>query len=187
MSKWQKAPVVGEPPSWNDNNFAALESQVRLYHATSFGNGNYGVAVNSTISNNVRAASKAAGYRIKISAAEAPTSITRGSAFATKATWVNVGIAPTYEDWDIAYELQNSSGTAVWSGTSTMKLKLFLPSSSGTAITDNFTVPTTIAAGTYKLVVRVKDPKNYRPNMLLAINGKNTDNSYTIQGSVVVK
>ena len=187
MSKWQKAPVVGEPPSWNDNNFAALESQVRLYHATSFGNGNYGVAVNSTISANVRAASKAAGYRIKIASAEAPTSITRGAAFATKATWVNVGIAPTYENWNIVYELQNSSGTAVWTGTSTMKLNLFLPSSSGTANTDNFTVPATVAAGTYKLVVRVKDPNDYRPNMLLAINGKNSDNSYTIQGSVAVK
>jgi len=83
--------------------------------------------------------------------------------------------------------LQNSSGTAVWSGTSSLKLKLFQPSSSGTAITDNFTVPTTVAAGTYKLVVRVKDPVNYRSNMLLAINGKNADNSYTILGSVAVK
>ena len=187
MNKWKNAPIVGEPPSWNDNNFAALESQIRLYHATSFGNGNYGTAINSTISTNVRAASKAAGYRIKITNAEAPGTITRGAAFATKATWVNVGLAPAYDNWDVVFELQNSSGTAVWSGTSSLKLKLFQPSSSGTAITDNFTVPTTVAAGTYKLVVRVKDPVNYRSNMLLAINGKNADNSYTILGSVAVK
>jgi hypothetical protein len=187
MNKWQTAPVVGEPPSWNDNNYAALESQVRLYHATSFGNGNYGTTINSTIATNVRAASKASGYRIKILSAQGPQTITRNTPFAIASTWQNVGIAPAYDNWDVVFELQDASSIVKWSGTSTRVLKLFLPSTAGATTTDNFTIPSTVVAGTYKLVVRVKDPKNFRPNMQLAVNGKNADNSYTIYSTVTVK
>lgn len=187
MDKWKTAPIVGEPPSWNDNNYAALEKQVRLYHASSFGNGNYGVAVNTTISNNVRAASKASGYRFKILSGNSPKTITKNSAFTISTVWQNVGIAPLYENYDVVFELQNSSNVAVWTGKSVKVLNLFLPATAGTTTTDNFTVPTSVAAGTYKLVVRVKDPKNYRPNIQLAINGRNADGSYTIFTGVTVK
>jgi hypothetical protein len=74
-----------------------------------------------------------------------------------------------------------------WTGTSLRKLKLFLPSTAGVNTSDKFTVPTTVPAGTYKLVVRVKDPLNYRPNMKLANDKRNADGSYTILSSVVVK
>ncbi|MEO5562307.1 MAG: DUF4832 domain-containing protein, partial [Chitinophagaceae bacterium] len=187
MNKWKTAVIVGEPPSWNENDYAALEAQVRLYHATSFGNGNYGTTVNANISANVRAASKASGYRLKIASIEAPLSITRNASFTVKSNWQNVGIAPTYEDWNVVFELQDASNIVRWTGTSTKVFKLFLPAAAATTTTDNFSLPFSLTAGTYKLVVRVKDPKGFRPDMLLAVNGKNTDNSYTVFGSVTVK
>jgi hypothetical protein len=67
-----------------------------------------------------------------------------------------------------------------------MKLKLFLPASSGTTTTDNFTLPSSVGNGTYKLVVKVKDPKNYSPNLKLAISGANSDVSYTLNSAVTV-
>ena len=187
MDRWKTAPVTGEPPAWNPGDYFDLERQVRLYHATSFGNGNYGVTPNATIKDRVRAASKATGYRLKILSGEAPQSIPKNVSFTIKTVWQNVGIAPSYENWNVLFELQNASNAVVWSGTSTKILKLFLPAAAGSATSDKFTLPATVPAGTYKLVVRVKDPAKYRPDIRLAINGRNADGSYTIFPSVVVK
>jgi hypothetical protein len=187
MERWKTSPITGEPPAWNPGDYYDLERQVRLYHATSFGNGNYGVTPNSTIKERVRAASKATGYRIKITTGEAPLSVKRGAAFNIRSTWQNTGLSPAYDNWTVSFELRNSSNLVKWTGNSTRILKRFLPATAGTLTTDKFTLPTTVPAGTYKLVVRVKDPKNYRPNMRLAINGRNADGSYTLSTSVVVK
>src|SRR5204862_7495594 len=59
MDRWKTAPITGEPPAWNPGDYYDLERQVRLYHATSFGNGNYGVTPTTIIKDRVRAASKA--------------------------------------------------------------------------------------------------------------------------------
>ena len=187
MERWKTSPITGEPPSWNPGDYYDLERQVRLYHATSFGNGNYGVTPTTIIKDRVRAASKATGYRLKIVSGEAPPTITRNIAFNIKTTWQNVGLAPTYENWNVVFELQTTTNVVKWSGISTKILKLFLPATAGSLTTDLFTVPTTVPAGTYKLVVRVKDPIAYRPNINLAINGRNADGSYTVLSSVVVK
>ncbi|MEP7371985.1 MAG: DUF4832 domain-containing protein [Chitinophagaceae bacterium] len=187
MDRWKTAPITGEPPAWNPGDYYDLERQVRLYHATSFGNGNYGVTPTTTIKDRVRSASKATGYRLKIVSGEAPPTITRNIVFNIKTTWQNVGLSPTYENWNVIYELQTTTNVVKWSGISTKILKLFLPATAGSLTTDLFTVPSTVPAGTYKLVVRVKDPVGYRPNINLAINGRNTDGSYTVLSSVVVK
>ncbi len=187
MERWKTAPITGEPPAWNPGDYYDLERQVRLYHATSFGNGNYGVTPNTTIKERVRASSKAAGYRIKIVSGEAPATITRNVAFTVNTIWQNAGLAPTYENWTVSFELQTSTNAVKWTGTSLRKLRLFLPATAGVNTADKFTVPTTVPAGTYKLVVRVKDPLNYRPNMKLANDKRNADGSYTILTNVVVK
>jgi hypothetical protein len=187
MDRWKSAPITGEPPSWNPGDYFDLERQVRLYHATSFGNGNYGPEMNSTIQQRVRAASKATGYRLKIINGQAPDTLVRNKAFTIKTVWQNIGITPTYENWNVVFELQNEANAAVWSGNSTRVLRLFLPAATGSATTDNFTLPASIPAGTYKLVIRVKDPSNYRPNISLAINGRNPDGSYTLLNKVFVK
>jgi hypothetical protein len=186
MDRWKTAPITGEPAPFS-NDMADLERQIRLYHATSFGNGNYGNTPNSTVRERVRAASKASGYRFKIASGEAPKTISRNTSFTINTVWQNVGLAPTYENWDVVFELQNAGNSVVWTGKSKKVLKLFLPATSGTKTTDNFTVPSSVLPGTYKLVVRVKDPGNYRPNIQLAVNGKNSDGSYTIFSNVVVK
>ena len=187
MDRWKSAPITGEPPAWNPDNYSDLERQVRLYHATSFGNGNYGPELNSTIQQRVRASSKATGYRLKIINGEAPDSLAKNKAFTIKTVWQNTGIAPVYDNWSVVFELQNASNAIVWSGTSTRVLRLFLPAATGATTTDNFTLANTVPAGSYKLIVRVKDPANYRPNIRLAINRRNADGSYTLLEKVLVR
>lgn len=189
MDRWRTAPITGEPPAWNPDEYSDLERQIRLYHATSFGNGNYGGGVAPSqlnTRNRIRAASKASGYRLVLEGGTMATSIATGSPFSITLNWRNVGISPTYDDWDIIYELKNSGGTTVWSGTSAFELRLFLPQTTATARTDNFTVPTSVPAGTYSLIMYVRDPVNYRQPLPLAITGRRSDGGYVIRSSVNV-
>jgi len=177
MNRWKYAPVVGEPCCNAD--YADLENQVKRYHAVSFGNGNF--SPNSSINSNVRAASKAAGYRITLEGGSVATSVSTGTAFPVTLQWKNAGLTQSYEDWDVLYELKNSGGTVVWSGTSAFKIKMFLPETAARAHTDNLTLPGSVAAGTYTLTVKVRDADGFRTPMPLAITGRNSDGSYTLR------
>ena len=177
MVRWRSAPITGEPPGWNPNNYSDLERQIRLYHATSFGNGNYGTSPTSTIKSRVRASSKACGYRLiieggSINAACRNISITLN--------WKNTGQAPTYEKWDVLFELKNTNNVVVWTGTSLFKPRHFLPAAGALPVTDNFSLPGGLPTGTYNLNVIIRDPNGYRDPLPLAITGRNTDGSYTV-------
>jgi len=186
---FKTAPGTGEPlpGAANANGMIQLEQQIIDYGATSFGNGNWGVFPNATVQNRIRAAFKRSGYRIKITTGEAPTIITRTTPFTIKTTWQNIGVTPAYNGWRVVFELQNTVTSAVvWTGTSSKVLKLFRPDQGAVETTDVLTVPGSVSAGTYKLVVRVEDPLGYRPDMKLAINTQNADGSYTIFNSVTL-
>lgn len=90
------------------------------------------------------------------------------------------------QNWNVLFELQNTGYMVEWSGTSTKTLKLFLPAAAGSVTTDKFILTASVPAGTYKLVIRVKDPAGYRPDIRLAVNGRNADGSYTIFSNVAV-
>lgn len=184
MEVWKYAPVTGEPMNSTSNSFAEFEAQVRKYHAASFGNGNITFSPNSTTKTNFRAASKAAGYRLQIEGGSFTN--TNNSVTATL-NWRNAGIAPTYDNWNVQLLLKNSSGAIVAQSVSQFKPRLFLPSTSFTAVTDTFSF--NIPTGQYTLAVRVVDPTGYRNPLPLFINGQQTDGSYnlallTVSGTV---
>lgn len=178
MDRWKTAPITGEPPGWNPNDYGDLERQVKLYHATSFGNGNYGggSAPPGSGVTRVKAASKSAGYRLT---ATGGTFTPGETSISITTNWQNTGLSPTYEDWNITYELVNSSGTVTTLGVSTFKLRLFLPTNAVTAYTDVF--PLSAPAGSYTLRIVVKDPGGYRAPLTLQLQGRNTDGSYNIK------
>lgn len=190
LSKYETSPITGEvyPGQANADNMVALEGQVVTYGATSFGNGNWGGFPNPTAQVNIRASFKRTGYRLKITTGNAPTIITRNVAFSIVTNWANVGICPAYNNWVVQFELQNTVTSAVvWTGTSSKVLKRFRPNQGTVQTIDGLTVPGSVSAGTYKLVVKVRDQTNYRPNMKLSITQpQNADGSYTIFNSVTV-
>lgn len=177
MTRWRTAPITGEPPSWIPNDYADLERQIKLYHATSFGNGNYGTnSPNAVIQQRVKVSSKAAGYRLVSTGG----SFTPGaSSISITMNWQNIGQSPMYDNWNITYELVNSSGQVTVLGVSKFNLRLFLPASTQVSQTDVF--PLSVPSGTYTLRVVVKDPTGYRVPAYLNINGRNSDGSYNIK------
>jgi hypothetical protein len=173
---WKTGYVTGEPPGGivGTDNMDDLTRQLTKYHAAMIGNGNMGnISGNTAVMNNFRAASKAAGYRLVLSGG----SITTGTAGKITASWQNVGIAPTYENWNTVYELKNGT-TVVWSGVSKFKAKLFLPTSTALVVEDAFP---NIPVGTFTLTVKLVDPSGYRDPIPLAIAGRNADGSYTLK------
>jgi len=184
MNRYKYAPVNGEPiPGGSDFNgcdYGDLEAQVKRYHASSFGNGNYSDYSQPCMHDNIRAASKAAGYRLIIEGGDISPVISPGHQFFLMMQWKNIGVAPTYENWDVFFELRDSTNNTVWSDKSQFTPKLFAPESTGTQVTDQFMLPDKIPAGNYKLLLIIKDPANYRDPLPLAIHGRNPDGSYFI-------
>lgn len=181
LEKYKYAPNTGEPmPGYPSLNFSALEGQVMLYRSTSIGNGNWGAQPpnDSITATNIRNAFNKLGYRIKVPKIE---TIPSGNTLVIKTDWMNVGVCPPYEDWDVIFELISSTAV-VTKFTSSHKLNLFAPTVSPVTVTDTFTVPT---AGTYQVKMYVADPKGVNRNMKLGINGGDSDNKYSA-GSVII-
>lgn len=189
MARFKQAPIVGEPQDGGSaGNFPALPGQMTQFGVMSFGNGNFNNAINATIQNNFRAASKAAGYRLILGATGATitTSPTAGGSFQIVLPWQNLGASPTYENWNVVFRLKNAN-TVLWTGTSSFNPRLFLPSGSATTITDNFTLSSVPAGTGYTLTMSVQDPNGYRLPMPLFITiPQNADGSYTIATGIAV-
>ncbi len=193
MDRWKRAPITGEPPGWAASLYGGcyfddMERQIREYHATSVGNGNYGgFDLDDCAMENLRAAFKASGYRIILEGGNTNGNVKAGGDLAISLDWKNIGIAPTYEKWDVVFELKDENNTVAWSGTSNFSpgpkngnLAL-LPSSVSTQITDHFTLPASIVEGDYQLAVVVRDPLGYRTPLPLAIYGRQDDGSYLLK------
>lgn len=172
MNRWKEAQVNGEPCCSADYN--DLVNQVNRYHCLSFGNGNF--SNNTTIDANMRNASKAAGYKLTLTGGETSVS---NKQLKVKLDWRNIGLTPTYEDWDIVFELKNSNNQIVWSGQSTFKLKLFLPSNSSTSHEDEFDL-NSVPNGQYNLSFKVIDKGRFRSPMPLFIQNQQSDGSYSL-------
>lgn len=174
MQKWKKAPVTGEPPAWNPDNYDDLLRQVTDYNPTSFGNGNWGVQppIPSTIADRARAAYKECGFRFVVTKASA--NFADGKLNVTM-NWQNQGRGNCWQNWDVWFELVGTSFKAK----SKHVLKFFQPSTTSTAVTESFPV-IGVANGTYSLRFVVKDPNGYRVNMPLYIEGADASMNYTI-------
>jgi len=186
IARYQTSPITGEPPNYispgGPCQYWDLERQLMDYGATSMGNGNFGVnPLSECGANNVRAAFKRAGYRIILEGGSITSNLVAGKQFSVNLKWKNIGIAPTYENWDVVFELKNESNVTVWTGMSKFKPKRFLPSNTATSIADTFLLPVNIVVGRFKLNMIIKDPTGYRAPLPLAITGRNADGSYTIR------
>lgn len=187
-SAWEQGPIVGEPLNWYEgiarcgSIHCDLERQVRLYHATSFGNGNYPVTGDdASLADAVRAASQASGYRLQVDGGSVSETVAPGAGFAVTLAWRNVGIAPPYLRWQVELELRDASDTVAWRGVSAFTPTQLLPAATATEARDAFELPADVAPGTYTLTVAVRDPAGYRAPLPLANDGVAADGSLALR------
>lgn len=177
--RFKFAPFYGEPPGGPTSSFGVVQGvfprQVRKWHVAMVGNGNFGQGNTPTgqAADSVRQGYREAGYHVRINGGTAVV----GANFQINAKWQNFGLTPTYDNWTVEYSLRNGAGSQVWTSNSSFNPYLFLPEYGEVTKTDNYASPA-VAAGTYSLYIRVKDPTNYMTPLPLQINGRDANGYY---------
>ena len=92
----------------------------------------------------------------------------------------NVNVAPTYDQWEIRYELR-SGESVVWSAPSAFDLRTLLPTNGRPVrATDSVLLPAGLAMGSYTLALQVVDPTGTVAPMGLADLGRTADGAYPL-------
>lgn len=115
------------------------------------------------------------GYRFVVRSIDAEARTSPGSSLELSSHWENIGIAPFYYPWPIAYALADSSGKVVASTiqASTTDIRKWLPGSHEDKLA--FRIPEELPDGTYTLMVAIVEPDTGKPGIKLAIEGENAD------------
>lgn len=200
LNRWRTAPVVTEwcadQPDGAPAYFQKALKDTVNYHVSLVGS-NVMAPTPDTYDVWART-NKYAGYRYAITSTAVPAAAKPGPALPITVRWTNFGTAPTYDDWQVVYELRDSNNTVV----KTVKSGLAIGNiaaeqnytntaqnpASATA-EDRISLPTSgLAAGDYGLMAKVvwnehkpngTNLVNYPP-MALAQAGRDQGGNYPI-------
>jgi hypothetical protein len=132
-------------------------------------------------------AGKLAGFRYAPLRLRVEQSAEAGLAISTE--WLNEGVAPTYADWQVNFELRplDAPETVAWSAPSAARLRDILPNLPALPATvhDRFSLPADLPAGRYWLHMLIPPPPGYFAPLRLAIEGIQADGGYRI-GEILI-
>jgi hypothetical protein len=127
---------------------------------------------------------KTMGYRLVLTSLTHPITVKPGDSIRLNSEWKNVGVAPIYHPWPLAYRLRNSNDQVVSMWISPEDLRRWVPGSY--EVEDVATVPNSVAAGNYSLDVAILTEDETTAHVKLAVQGVRRDGWYPIS-SVYVK
>lgn len=188
QDQWKIAPVVVEHCSTRpgSGSFEAGLEQVVTYHVTLVANANAAASLSSFTQaerDALQLTGKRAGARVQLNELSMPGTVARGSSFDVASNWSNVGVAPAYDRWNLMLQLRDSTGRVVWQDASGLDLRTLVPGTR--TVSDSFTVPSTVPAGTYTVTVAAVDAARYLRPLKLAIGDQLADGAYRL-GTVAV-
>jgi len=187
VDRWQTAPFITE---WCQTNlgtsgmdlFVQGEAQVRQYHVSMLSSGNFtSTPTSATETTAFRQANVESGYRLRPASVTVSFDPRHPATLAWNASWVNDNVAPTYLAWNVVVGLR---GASTIEGALDVDLRKVLP---GTALADAeaITLPSSLAAGSYDVYLRVVDAQGVSVPMQLAIPGRDASGNYVL-GKLVV-
>jgi hypothetical protein len=119
------------------------------------------------------------GYRIVLRQMTHATEARPGQKLSLRSQWENVGVAPIYHDWPLAYRLRSAEGHVVARWASIAPLRRWLPGVQH-EVEDVVTLPEDVPDGSYALDGAILDQAGHAPFVDLAIEGKRQDRWYSI-------
>ncbi len=122
---------------------------------------------------------KKLGYRIVLREITHPAEARPGETLLLRSRWQNVGIAPFYHPWPLAYRLRSRSDQVVAQWVSTVDLMRWLPGAPH-EVENIVAVPLQVPAATYSMDVAILTQDGSSAHIELAISGKRTDRWYTV-------
>jgi hypothetical protein len=126
------------------------------------------------------------GYRLVLREFSHPAQATGGTTLSFRSQWENVGVAPIYHPWPLAYRLRNASDHVVAQWTSRADLKRWLPGERY-EIEDIAVLPEQMPAGPYQVDVAVLEEGGHSALVELAIAGKRRDRWYPVSTITVLE
>jgi hypothetical protein len=181
--RWKTAPFVTEFIGDGASGFLTTSlRQAKQYHIAMCGNGN-GVNwsnLSQADKDNFTLLGKTLGYRFVVSKATYPSPVSNTVPLSIHAEWLNRGVTPAYDNWQVTYQIRNTTNQVLWSGVSSQNLRKFLPCSTAVSVNDTFKLGTAIPGGNYSLALIINDSTGYRKPLALAIKGVSADGSYVL-------
>ena len=127
---------------------------------------------------------KRMGYRLALRELTHPKAVQVGRKLLVDMAWENVGVAPPYRRYPLAFELRGEGGRACRL-TCEADVRKWLPGTH-TAL-ELLQIPADIAPGTYELNLALLDPAHGTPAVRLAVAGRGDDGWYPLSRIEVVK
>ncbi|MCD9022971.1 DUF4832 domain-containing protein, partial [Cohnella silvisoli] len=120
------------------------------------------------------------GYRFVLDSVSHSNNIAEGDALAITSSWRNIGVAPFYEQWPIAYALADPNGNLVASSiqNTSIDIRTWAPGSYNNSF--SFEIPESIPGGQYTLLVGILDPDTGKPGVKLANEGARFDGWFAL-------
>lgn len=116
------------------------------------------------------------GYRYVLRRLEYPSNLKITEPLSITALWENVGVAPIYKTYKLAFRLKN--GDKIIKLISSEDLRKWLPGD--IVYEEQLTLPKNIAAARYQLEMAIIHPINLEPAVKIAIKGENEDGWYSM-------
>lgn len=184
LNRWKVAPLIVESYR-GDKAFEAgpdgLVNQIVDHHVSAIGNGNLGnwEDISPEIQQALQLVGTKAGYIMLLQEIDYPEQLHQGKHFNVMTRLLNVGNAPTYEEWQVVFSLIGVDELPVWSAASKINLKNLIPTSP-VVQNDNYQIPVSVPPGTYRLAVNIIDPHHYRHPMNLPLDKPKSASGYVI-------
>jgi hypothetical protein len=118
------------------------------------------------------------GYRFVLRQMTHASEAQPGRTLLLHSRWENIGVAPIYHDWPLAYRLRSAEDHVVARWASTAQLRQWLPGVH--EVEDAVTLSEDVPEGSYVLDVAILDQGGRVPFVDLAISGKRQDRWYPI-------
>lgn len=127
---------------------------------------------------------KKLGYRLVLRTISHPAETRAGATWMMQTEWENIGVAPVYRPWPLAFRLRNASDGVVSQWSSHADLKQWLPGRRY-QVEETVRIPDRLSAGVYRLDVAVLHETGTLPLVDLAIDGKRADGWYDLSAVTV--
>jgi hypothetical protein len=183
---WQRAPVAWET-CWDMRKWVKEGWDVRAiydfalsYHGSYVNNKSAPIPEGSR--GEVERLLRKLGYRLVLRQLDHDAEAKAGGSLHVTMEWENVGVAPPYRDYRLAFRLTGPKGEETRLATET-SIKGWLPGSR--SVEETLALPGDLAAGEYGLALAVVDPKTREPAVRLAIEGRAEDGWYPLSTVVV--
>jgi len=179
---WKKAPVAFET-CWDMRKWKREGWDIRYifdyalnYHVSYLNNKSAPIPAGTR--GEVERLLRHMGYRLVLRQLEHEATLKPGSPLALDMIWENVGVAPPYRDYLLAFRLTEKASQRQRIFTTETSIKGWLPGE--VKVTESLRLPLNLPAGRYELALAIVEPDTHRPAIRLAIAGRAADGWYPL-------